>query len=69
MIKSLKQTLINSIRDASRYDTGNLTAPVDVLWSDPEKQWHSVIEMFQEDLPELMVLGPHEPEKRTGPAI
>ena len=69
MSKNLKQTVINSIRDASRYDTGNLTAPVVVLWPDPEEQWSSVIAILQEDMPELMVLGEHEPEIRTGPAI
>jgi hypothetical protein len=40
-----------------------------VLWPDPDKQWLAIIEMLQQEMPELLVLGDYNPEKRTGPAI
>ena len=69
MSKNFKDRLIASIREASRYDSGNLNAPVAVLWPDPDKQWSPIIEMLQQEMPELLVLGDYDPEKRTGPAI
>lgn len=69
MSKNFKDRLINSLRDASKFDSGNLVAPVAVLWPDPEKQWVAIIEMLQQEMPELLVLGNYEPEKKTGPAI
>ena len=43
MNKQFKEKLIESIREASRIDSGNLTAPVAILWPDPERQWEPII--------------------------
>lgn len=69
MNKSFKERLITSIRDAARYDSGNMVAPKVVLWPDPDKQWQSIIHLLQADMPELLIWGEYDPEHKTGPAI
>ncbi len=51
MNKPFNKKLIESIREASRFDSGNLTAPVAILWPDPERQWEPIIGKLQEDMP------------------
>lgn len=69
MSKSFKERLIASIRDAASYDSGNMVAPKVILWPDPDKQWQSIIHMLQAEMPELLIYGNYDPERRTGPAI
>lgn len=40
-----------------------------ILWTDPKSEWYPLVELLQARVPELLVLGPHRPETRTGPAI
>lgn len=44
-------------------------APACILWPDGDRQWEPVIPRLQRELPELLVLGNYQPDKRTGPAI
>lgn len=57
------------IHRATAYNPDTQAAPACVLWPDPERQWESAIPILQGLLPELFVLGEHDPESRTGPAI
>ncbi len=43
--------------------------PAAILWTDPRREWTPAIERLQQALPELLVLGDHAPDRRTGPAI
>lgn len=61
--------LIQSIRSASVYNPEVQVAPACILWPDRERQWEAVVPRLQKEMPELCVLGPWQPEKRTGPAI
>lgn len=43
--------------------------PAAILWTDPAKDWLSVLGLARQHLPELLTLGEYDPETRTGPAI
>lgn len=40
-----------------------------ILWPDKERQWQSVLPALLRQMPNLYVLGPYDPDKRSGPAI
>jgi len=40
-----------------------------ILWTDPDGQWHGLVEKLLAEMPELVVYGDFRPELRTGPAI
>lgn len=63
------EKLIHSIRSAATYNPELQAAPACVLWPDKERQWEAVVSELQLEMPELLVLGNYEPEKRIGPAI
>lgn len=62
-------SLVNSIKEAKKYNSNTQIAPAAVLWTDKERQWEPVIYKLQDLLPELVVLGDYVPEKMTGPVI
>jgi len=62
-------SLVNSIKEAKKYNSNTQIAPAAVLWTDKERQWEPVINKLQELLPELVILGDYDPEKMTGPVI
>jgi hypothetical protein len=51
------------------YNPDMQVAPACILWPDSECQWEGLIETLLTKLPELLILGEYDPEKRTGPAI
>ena len=61
--------LIESIRKTAVYNRMAEIAPVCVLWPDKNKEWQSVIDILQKEMPELFILGEYKPNERTGPAI
>ncbi|MDZ7697975.1 MAG: hypothetical protein U5R49_13985 [Deltaproteobacteria bacterium] len=38
-------------------------------WPDRDHQWEPAISRLQAELPQLMVLGEYDPQKRSGPAM
>lgn len=64
----LIEALIASFAEALRAAEGE-TRPAALLWTDTESQWRELIPSLQTAVPELYVLGPYDPAKRTGPAI
>ena len=48
---------------------GGLASPDAILWTDRRREWDSLIPVARSRLPELLVLGEYDPDKRTGPAI
>ena len=43
--------------------------PAAVLWTDPGSEWKPLIDLLIENVEETLVLGDHDPARRTGPAI
>ena len=66
-------TLLEGVRaalaNAARHNTGDVVAPVAVLWTDADDQWRPVVEQLRGLMPELFTLGEYDPQMRTGPAI
>ncbi len=65
----LRELLAAKIREAADFDPGVQVRPACILWPDGDRQWEPAIPMLAKDLPELLVLGAHDPKKRMGPAI
>jgi len=61
--------LIQAIRSAAVYNPDVQVAPACILWPDHDRQWEAIIPRLQNELPELLILGNYEPDKRMGPAI
>nr|WP_205964555.1 BREX-1 system phosphatase PglZ type B [Ramlibacter agri] len=40
-----------------------------ILWPDKDRNWQAALPVVKKLLPSLCVLGPYEPEQRSGPAI
>ncbi|MDD2466831.1 MAG: BREX-1 system phosphatase PglZ type B [Desulfobulbus sp.] len=61
--------LLKAIRSAAVFNPDVQVAPVCILWPDRDRQWEAIIPLLQVEMPELLMLGDHEPGKKTGPAI
>jgi len=64
LIDALEASFVESLRTPD-----GSAAPVALLWADEDRQWTDLVTRLQAALPQLFVLGPYEPAKRTGPAI
>ena len=66
--KTLLEALVGALRgcDAS---SGDAARPAAILWTDPARQWSALRPLLLAELPELLVLGDYDPQRRTGPAI
>ena len=40
-----------------------------ILWTDPKREWLSLVDLFLKRIEEYLVLGDYDPERRTGPAV
>ena len=70
MSETLEQRLISSLRTATQaFAPGDQVAPCAVLWTDPDRLWANVMKQMQALMPELYILGPYNPEYRSGPAL
>lgn len=58
-----------SLLAATRHHAGVEEKPAAVLWTDADDQWIPVVKKLQERLPQLVVHGPYDEAKRTGPAF
>jgi len=65
---TLIERLVESLRARAASLDGHL-APAAVLWTDPKGEWRGLVELLLARVGELLVLGRHRPEARTGPAI
>lgn len=61
--------LVEAVRKAAEYNSAAEVAPSCILWPDGDRQFESALPLLLEALPEMLVLGGYDPEKRTGPAI
>lgn len=71
--KSDSMTVLEMLRDsvvaAGRFNPNDVVRPVAILWADADSQWSPVIPQLQQLLPELLVHGLYQPDKKTGPSI
>jgi len=65
IIEALRDSLVVS----GRYNPDDVVRPAAILWTDADQQWMPVIGQLQMLMPELLILGEYQPEKKTGPAI
>lgn len=65
----LIELLVNEIRASAQYNSNVQVAPSIILWTDKQRQWESALPLLQAAMPELIVLGDYQPERRTGPAV
>jgi hypothetical protein len=61
--------LIEAVGRAARYVPGAEEPPAIVLWPDGDGEWRPLLSRLRLRLPQLLTLGPYDPEARTGPAI
>ncbi len=60
--------LVRSVRTRGEALNGQ-ARPAAVLWTDPGAEWRPLAKALRTDIPELLTLGDHDPETRSGPAI
>jgi hypothetical protein len=46
-----------------------IALPTVILWTDPKRQWRSLVPSLLASIPELLIYGDYDPDTRTGPAI
>jgi sulfur relay (sulfurtransferase) DsrC/TusE family protein len=66
---SILNKVIQSLKQAEKHNSSIMVKPEVILWPDPESLWEEVIPMLQDELPQLLVYGNYNPEKKQGPAI
>jgi sulfur relay (sulfurtransferase) DsrC/TusE family protein len=66
---SILNKVIQSLKQAEKHNSSIMVKPEVILWPDPDLLWEEVIPMLQDELPQLMVYGNYNPEKKQGPAI
>ena len=62
------ESIVEALNAAGRCLTGE-TPPTCVLWSDPKGEWLPLIDTLRSRLPQLLIHGEYDLEKRTGPSI
>lgn len=69
----MNDTVLRRLTDAlNKAAAGNSHAAAPaaaVLWPDKERQWEPVLARVMMAMPQLLVLGTYQPERRCGPAI
>ena len=68
MSGTLLEAVQASLLAASRHAPGEV-APAAILWPDADGQWMPLVEQLSAVMPQLLILGTFDPERRTGPAI
>lgn len=61
--------IVSHVRKSAEYNANARVAPACILWPDEKSEWLGVIEILKTVLPELYILGPYNPQERTGPSI
>lgn len=62
------EALVGAVRGC-RSTPADVAPPVAILWTDPARQWAPLAPRLRQELPELLVLGDYDPDRRTGPAV
>ena len=65
---TINDAICESLVAAARH-AGTEIPPIAVLWTDDKAEWLPVIGALQDRLPQLLVYGEYDLEKRMGPSI
>lgn len=63
------EALLEQLRLQGRYNSQMEVAPAVILWPDKNREWTELLPILRESLPQLLTLGDHSPEAKSGPAI
>jgi len=69
MTVTVMARLVDALVKASAGNSHAAAAAAAVLWTDKERQWEHALGRLQQELPQLLVLGDYQAERRAGPAI
>jgi len=69
MAQSIFDKVSQALKQAENHNSNLMVKPEVILWLDPENQWTDVIEVLQQELPQLLIYGSYEPAKKQGPSI
>jgi hypothetical protein len=69
MTESIHDKVVQALKQAENHNSNVMVKPEVILWPDPENQWVEVIGILQESMPQLLIYGKYEPQKKQGPAI
>ncbi len=67
-VDTMLELLCDSLSDAAKHSAGE-SPPVSILWTDARGEWLPLVESMRARLPQLLVHGEYDCDKRTGPAI
>src|SRR4051794_19998528 len=66
--QTLLEAVQASLMETSRHAPGEV-APAAILWPDNDGQWMPLVERLRAVMPQLLILGDFDPDRKTGPAI
>src|SRR5262245_49385302 len=66
---SVFDSILGAIRNAADYNRDDVVPPAVILWPDEKREWERLLPRLRLALPHLLILGPYDEDKRTGPAI
>lgn len=69
MANSIYDKVLQALKQAENHNSNLMVKPEVILWPDPENQWVDVIDVLQENMPQLLTYGSYNPAKKQGPAI
>lgn len=69
MANSIYDKIRQALKQAENHNSNLMVKPEVILWPDPENQWTDVIEILQQEMPQLILYGSYEPAKKQGPSI
>lgn len=69
MFSTLGSELMAAVQSAAKGNSHTAAPAAAVLWTDKEGQWQAAIPILKNLMPSLSVLGPYDPDQRSGPAI
>jgi len=65
MLEGVEKSLLS----AARHHDGVEAKPVCILWTDADGQWSPLLPQLRDRLPQLLVYGPYDVDRRSGPSI
>jgi hypothetical protein len=66
---SIYDKVVHALKQAENHNSNVMVKPEVILWPDPDEQWIDVIGVLQEEMPQLLIYGSFNPNKKQGPAI
>lgn len=69
MASSIYDKVVQALKQAENHNSQVMVRPEVILWPDPENQWNDVIGVLQQEMPQLLIYGSYDADKKQGPAI